>query len=292
MGRIAETLVQQITATRSRAGSRRRRDPPVFDLASVPNASALVSQGLSPLHAAYVAAQHAATEFAEYAAEFPILASFRDAVQDAEETYLPDGPPMSPLTTSYFTTWVLFDLRVGPDGETLGECLLRAADVLEVGPHLVGPLRRLASSRMGVFVHEGFDESSGLVRLQELVTDEHVVCEVPAGRRGQRGELWYVRLCPPLPDVAAHHLAFTTPYVLVRTSLADWTAYLRRSVLASGDADVRARLHGFLKFGRTPDAWHEFVHQAYHGHEYDAVFLAGIPDVPGSLPHAGMRQLS
>jgi hypothetical protein len=287
MGLIAETLATRIAEVEARSErSRRRRRDPRFDLASVPDASELVDQGLSPLHARYAAAQHLAAAFAEYAAEFPILASFRDAALAAEEDYLPSGPPMSPLTMSYFTTWMLFDLRFGPEAETLADCLLRVVQEFSVEPDLVEALRRLASSRMGVFVHEGRGDDGRLVRLRELVTQDLVVCEVPAGRRGEAGELWYVRVCPPLAGVASHHLVFTTPYVLVETLRADWTAYLHRALLDVPGGDDQARLHELMKFGRTPRAWPEFVLRAYHHHVGDAVFLAGIPDVPGSLPHA------
>jgi hypothetical protein len=286
MGLIAETLATRIAESGARSDrSRRRRRDPVFDLASAPGATEFVRQGLSPLHARYAAAQHIAAAFAEYAIEFPVLASFLDAAQAAEADYLPSGPPMSPLTTSYFTTWMLFDLRFGPDAETLSDCLLRVVPGFSVEPDLVEALGRLASSRMGVFVHEGH-EDDGLVRLRELVTHDLVLCEVPAGRRGEAGELWFARVCPPLTGIAARHLVLTTPYVLVESSRADWSAYLHRALRDMPGGDERARLHELLKFGRTPRAWPEFVMNAYHHHQRDAVFLAGIPDVPGSLPHA------
>jgi hypothetical protein len=40
-----------------------------------------------------------------------------------------------------------------------------------------------------------------------------------------------------------------------------------------------------MKHGREPNQWNEFIFQAYHHHQFDAIFLAGLPDVPGSLPH-------
>jgi len=48
----------------------------------------------------------------------------------------------------------------------------------------------------------------------------------------------------------------------------------------------RTRLHNLLKRGLEPNDWNEFVFQAYHHHQHDAIFLAGIPDLKGSLPHA------
>jgi hypothetical protein len=50
--------------------------------------------------------------------------------------------------------------------------------------------------------------------------------------------------------------------------------------------EKRRRLHEFLKYGREPNFWNEFVFKAYHHHRHDAIFLTGLPDVPGSLPHA------
>jgi hypothetical protein len=51
-------------------------------------------------------------------------------------------------------------------------------------------------------------------------------------------------------------------------------------------------LHEFLKFGKAThsrkaeESWNEFIFQSYHHHQADAIFLAGRPDVKGSLPHA------
>jgi hypothetical protein len=47
-----------------------------------------------------------------------------------------------------------------------------------------------------------------------------------------------------------------------------------------------------MKFGkaaksrRPGESWNEFIFQAYHHHQSDAIFLTGLPDVKGSLPHA------
>jgi hypothetical protein len=45
-------------------------------------------------------------------------------------------------------------------------------------------------------------------------------------------------------------------------------------------------MEGLLKYGLSVHHWNEFVFQAYHHHQHDAIFLAGIPDVKGSLPHS------
>ena len=84
----------------------------------------------------------------------------------------------------------------------------------------------------------------------------------------------------------AYHVAFTTPYVLTGFGKADWTAYLSKSLIGLTAPEKRRRLREFLKYGREPDSWNEFIFKAYHHHRPDAIFLTGLPDVPGSLPHA------
>jgi hypothetical protein len=190
---------------------------------------------------------------------------------------------MSPLTGSYFTTWAFFDLRFGPDNETIGTCLLDVAGPLGLGPDVTDAVRLMSETRMGIYEHIGIKGSRCL--LKELITDDEFECDVPAGYPGRKGELWYVRLCPPIEPLD-YHVAFTTPYVLMEFGKADWTAYLSKSLIGLTAPEKRRRLGEFLKYGKEPGFWNEFIFQAYHHHRPDAIFLAGLPDVPGSLPHA------
>jgi hypothetical protein len=87
-------------------------------------------------------------------------------------------------------------------------------------------------------------------------------------------------------DQGDYWVEITTPYILTEATKADWVAYLKRAMLqvkAKGDEE---KLHHLLKYGLSVNHWNEFVFQAYHHHQYDAIFLAGMPDVKGSLPHA------
>lgn len=290
MGVISKKLASRFRRAKKQLGVLRRQAAANF--ASVPkdvkSVESLVRSGHDPLHAAYVAAQNFTSFFAEAVSQFPEFDPYRQVVGPAEEEYIPSGPPMSPLTLSYFTTWAFFDVRFGPDGETIGTCLLDVADLLEMDPFMAETIRRFQDSRMGFY--EWCGAEGGRVRLKELATDDEFACYVASGYRGKPGELWYVRLCPPLLDLVDYHVAVTTPYVLIGATKTDWTAYLKKSVLGAGDA--RKALHEYLKFGkaahsRRPDqSWNEFVFQAYHHHQADAIFLTGLPDVKGSLPHA------
>ena len=77
----------------------------------------------------------------------------------------------------------------------------------------------------------------------------------------------------------------TTPYILTQASKSDWTTYLNRAMLQVKGGDEDQRLHELLKYGLSVHHWNEFVFEAYHYHQHDAIFLAGLPDVKGSLPH-------
>ena len=134
---------------------------------------------------------------------------------------------------------------------------------------------------MGLYEHCG--RVGTKIRLRELLTEQVIVCHSTSGYMGNEGELWYARLCPPVLGLADYHVMITTPYILT-ASKADWLAYLKRQLL--GAANVPKALHDLLKYGRTVNEWNEFVFLAYHHYQPTALFLTGIPDVQGSLPHA------
>ena len=92
---------------------------------------------------------------------------------------------MSPLTSSYFTTWAFFDLRFGPDRETIGTCLLDVGQPLGLGPDVTEAIRLMSETRMGIYEHVGAE--GGRCLLRELITDDEFECYVPAGYPGQAG---------------------------------------------------------------------------------------------------------
>jgi hypothetical protein len=249
--------------------------------ADMPDMEKWISEGMDPVHAAYAFVQHISSAFAEGVSRLPEMKKYAKIVGAAEDEYMPSGPPMSPLTVSYFTTWAFYDL--GFDGtDTLASCQIEANDVIGMNPDQLDALKKMANSRMGIYEHVGMDGPH--VRLRELVTNAEFTCHPASGYRGKSGELWYVRLLPPLlPDLASYYVVFTTPYILM-ASKDDWLQFLRRSL--SGPADEREALHRLLKSSPEPNFWNEFVFKAYHDHQSDAIFLAGIPDLKATLPHA------
>jgi len=291
MGVISKKLASRLRKLKKLPSELRRQA--VVDFSKVPRdlqrKVTLDIPGYDPLHAAYIAAQNFTGLFMEEVTQFPEFDAYWKIYGPATKEYMPDGPPISPLTKSFFTTWAFFDLRSGKSGETIGTCLLDVAELLEMDEFMVETIRQFQDSRMGIYEHCGVED--GRWRLRELVTDKEVRCHNSSGYRGKPGELWYVRLCPPLLNLVDYHVAVTTPYILIGTTKADWTAYLNKNLLGSL-ADTEKALHDFMKFGkaaksrRADRSWSEFVFQAYHHHQYDAIFLAGLPDVKGSRPNA------
>ena len=63
----------------------------------------LISEGRDPCHAIYIFAQNFASVLGEQLSEMKETLQFVKIVSNAEDKYQPGGPPLSPLTISYFT---------------------------------------------------------------------------------------------------------------------------------------------------------------------------------------------
>jgi hypothetical protein len=247
---------------------------------------------LHPAHAAYVYAQHHVAVLSEQLTALEELAPFVKLISKAEDLYMPDGPPISPLTRSYFTCWALFDACVGPRrdsigdsmGETIGTIILDFGAAVGMHPELLRVVALMQESRMGLYVHEG--QEGGLVLLRELATDALCRAIVPAGYSGRTGELWYARLLPPPLAGGSEYVVFTTPYILLKPGRREWLEYFQRTL---PDAPREVRLdayHRHMKYGPTLAYWSEFVFEGYVNHRTSCIYLAGLPDVPESRPHS------
>ena len=287
MGQIGDKLINRLGKKRKLADEIRREAGSIQvaldSLKRGPTARPSRWDGLDPLHALYVAVQNVTSIFAERVSPLQEFKPYSQAAARAEDEYMPGGPPMSPLTMSYFTTWAFFDMRFAPDGETIGTCLLDVAGPLGLGAEVAQAIRLMSETRMGIYEHVGIKD--GRCLLHELITDDEFECQVPAGYQGKLGELWFVRLCPPVRMVN-HHVVFTTPYILTGFGKANWTSYLSKSLIGLTVPEKRRRLGELLKYGREPNDWSEFIIRAYHNHRHDAIFLSGMPDVSESRPHA------
>ena len=237
---------------------------------------------LHPVHAAYVFAQNQVSVMSEQLSELKEMAPIVDILSKAEDLYSPSGPPMSPLTTSYFTSWAFFDACVGPTRETIGTITLAIGAAFGMQAELLRVIQSMQESWMGLYLQRGTDGS--LVVLEDIVTG--TVCRAisPTGYHGRKGELWYVRVMPPLAD-QSEHVIFTTPYIVLDPPPRDWMAYFARTFEQRPNALVEdGWLH--MKYGPTRQYWNDFVFEAYVNHRKDVIYLTGLPDVPESRPHS------
>lgn len=253
-----------------------------------------------PLHSLYIYAQNQLSVLIEQIINLPMVDKLADIYGELQEEHTPSGPPMSPLTTSYFTCWGYFDLcSNGAKKETLATISIDLSKALDVNDRIIAIYETMQASRMGIYVHEGV--SGKFLFLRELITGRQVKAICPSGYLGHVGEIWYVRLLPPLEDLQQidYSVVFTTPYILGRGSKtnqfdpareSDWIAFFERN-LSKIKAENKEKAYEYLmKYGPNRKYWCEYVFLAYRNYRPDMIFLDGFPDVLSSLPHAELAR--
>ena len=287
---IAEKLVRRM---------KRERDGKVVNLKNVIAGRAAAEElqqtvvskerlaGFHPAHAAYVYAQNQVSVMSEQLTALDELAPFAAIISKAEEFYMPSGPPMSPLTKSYFTCWAFFDACLGPGNETIGTTVWEVGEAFGMYPELLRLIRLMQASRMGLYIHQGTDDN--LVLLEDLATGDACRALSPTGYSGKRGELWYVRVLPPAIPGSSEHVVFTTPYVVLHPGVPDWLAYFGRTFAPDPQAHVED-YERHMKYGPTRTYWNDYVFEAYVNYRAEVIYLAGVPDVPQSRPHSRVNE--
>src|SRR6266850_2335517 len=141
-----ETLSGKPIAKKVVAKMKRHRQGKVVDIKNVLAGRAMaeelqetvVSQkelaGFDPAHAAYVYAQNQVSVMSEQLTALKEMAPFVDIISRAEDLYVPSAPPMSQLTTSYFTCWAFFDACLGPASETIGTTIFEVGATFGMHP--------------------------------------------------------------------------------------------------------------------------------------------------------------
>ena len=286
--RIARNVAAQIKA-------------PVADLAAYRSARQLfkeewidrdsferqIADGHDPCFAVYAHAQRVVSIVAEHLSATKQARKLARIIVEAEDIYMPSYPPMSPVTTSHFAMSSLFDVRFGPSRETIGTCFLRVAELTEMPIELRTTAAALQASRLGIYVRCGHEDR--FVRLREIGTETAMLCLVPAGYRGDIGEIWLARVLPPATALFGYHVVATTPYIVRGGGETPWLAYLERERQRVGSKIPMRNMDAttyILKHGPTVNHWNEYIFCAYTGHCGEAVFLTGLPDIKESLPHA------
>ena len=237
-----------------------------------------------PFHAAYVSTQNLVSFAVEALTTFSELDEYSKKYGKAETDYMPDYPPMSPVTKSFFTFWAYFDLRFGPDKETIGTCFLDLSEILQIEKGMVELIRKLNATRMGIYAHRGHCKDGSII-LYEIFTHEEFRCYSVTEYQGTEGEIWLVRLAPPPFNMSDLYITITTPYIIYNTGQKDWEDYFDRVLPKTGINPPILAYNELMKYGLIPDYWSEYVFQAYSNYNKKAILLSGIPDKPGDLPH-------
>ena len=251
-----------------------------------------------PIHAVYIYAQNKISVLMEQISELPEMAKIATPHINAEEEYMPSGPPISPLTLSYFFCWGCFDLWAGINRETYCTVIIDLCKKLDVDKNLIGIFRKMQDSRMGFYVHEGLSGSK--VRLREIYTQKQNIAVVPSGYLGEPGQIWLARILPePFPDInIGHSVVFTTPYVILKNdnnsvpyaNESDWISYFERNLEKTGKKDKLTAYNFLMKYGLNKNYWNEYIFQGYVNYMNEVIFLAGHPDLPLSMPHSKESQ--
>src|SRR3990167_408732 len=256
---------------------------------------------LNPLHALYMDTQHRIVDFVEQFSTLPVSNKFNKSYETAEDTYMPSGPPMSPLTKSYFWCWAAFDMTVGLKRETYASIMIDCCKSLGANSELIMILEQMQQSRMGLYINEGND--GAFVNLRELYTNKMIKTHSGSEYLGSTGEIWLVRLLPdPIGTYVDYSVAFTTPYVIIDYPLGrgmntnlnklfyaekDWLDFIDRNLSSVKCKDMDQAYYYFMKYGLNKLYWPEYIFQAYVNHTSNAIWLTGFPDKPETLPHAG-----
>lgn len=250
---------------------------------------------LDPLHAIYVFAQNRMDILAQQLAQLPACHKLVSALAEADDIYMPSFPPMSPLTTSYFSCWGLFDLEVGLSKESLAKVAIKVSQALSSDRNLITLYQKMQESRMGLYLHNGAEDKR--IILKELITDKEISCVSPSGYIGTPGELWFARIFPePFPELTFDYsVVFTTPYVVGKVehgyfknigNLDNWQAFLQRTLSKTGETDRTRAYEKFMKYGLNRHYWNEYIFEGYANYTDHVVYLTGIPDQPDTLPHS------
>ena len=249
---------------------------------------------LDPLYALYVYSQNHLSVLIEQIAELPILDKLADIYAAASEEYMPSGPPMSPLTASYFTCWGAFDLcSHGAKKETFCTVATDLCKHLNVDHGQIEVFEEMQNSYMGIYKHEGV--SGKYIHFRELLTNRKIKAVCASGYMGLEGEIWFARILPPLFDLFSYSVVFTTPYILgklgdnrsfIPNVENDWLKYFERNLGKTRIDNIEDSYKELMKYGLSKNYWNEYIFLSYRNHRDNMILLEGFPDIPSSMPHA------
>jgi len=246
-----------------------------------------VAGDLEATRVVYTETLNLLTIFLESFSGIPSLRKALMVLGKEQEVYLPSYPPESPITLSLFTYINTFDQGFGKSEETLSE--ISAGFLSSVGhfPELLPLIAILRDSSLGLYeVVKGSGTRSTLL---DVHSGEKFHVFFTSGHTPETGQTLFTRLLPqllpgPVPDSASGKaLSIITPYIFRGTGSDSWIRFLRQNFSGKTTVD-REAIARFFKRGRRRNEWLDYFFDGYAGHTSSAIFVAGIPGVPLSLP--------
>ena len=216
----------------------------------------------------------------------PLLDPFNNRVCDMQEEYMPSGPPMSPVTTSFFNAWMALDAPIS-EALTLGLLYSRYIREKKVMLYAEKAMDNLNASYVSLYQVVGGDLKQTI--LWDILEKRELSAAIPihdysvATYKPSVGDVWYARILPSLRSEDFPHVVFGTPLIFRLTKREDWESFFSRRIASKGSD--REELRNYLKRGDSFGYWLEFVFQTYVGHTREVIFAEGIPDIKQSRPH-------
>ncbi len=202
---------------------------------------------------------------------------------DATETYMPSWPSMSPVSRSFFNTWLSFDLRLGVDQESYTSCVVELEKRLDIDSNFCHLFDLMDKSRLGVY--KVLNKIGNKAILEEIFTKRQYLYFNPNLHALARNELCLLRLFPPINETFNYHVAIESPYVLV-SGEDEWQDFFARNIRGEiGTPASEVNYEKFMKSGLNHCYWLEYVMQGYIRHTDLVIYLKGVPDIAASRPH-------
>ncbi len=232
----------------------------------------------------YMAVFNTCSEFSEQALDkINLLADHNNLIYDMQEEYMPSYPPMSPVTNTFFSAWYNLDISIYDKNLSLGMLFMEYITKKGIMKYTLQPMEDLLDSYCCFYEVTHVDGNK--LYLWDIPHKEEFSCECKSGYSGTAGEVWYVRLLPPLSE-GGNWVTFNTPYVFRATGRKQWDEFFQR-LRASVDED---EIWMYLKYGKSFQYWLEFVFQIYSNHTGNAIFSEGVPDIVESRPQGRLER--
>ena len=143
---------------------------------------------------------------------------------------------------------------------------------------------------MGFYVHEGIQGE--YIQLRELKTNRRRLCHNSSGYQGRRGEIWFIRLMPPLVDGCDYHVAFTTPYVIRNVTESGLVELIDRMIPKMARRGYPAEYDAFMKWGPALKYWNEYLVMGYSNFAHDVIYLTGYPSTDRKAEYQSVEDMN